>query len=341
MKLKYKYIVGTQFMFYELEMLPEYIESLKDTLSDIENKENVTFDFNLNISEFFEKIDTERTSKEQLIEKFNKEISSLRELTNVTTSIYEDNENARSMVDYRRDLNYNGCQKYDYVIWGESDAFPPKQIFQVLDMLKTQANQQGIHRYITTFATRKMWDDSWRILEHTDFEDKPYHGTIEEPELAYSMPYSIRYTMSKKEMDEINNKTDELDVRMINYPKFDGSFLIISSDVIKSGVNVPHAIMGHLVDDTSMMHMCLRILGNQYKQFVIKNILKVHNRNNPKKRVNALDMNKKNKLDDITNFKKGDWFYKMKQLVHFNLDNFFDSQARFNTIEDFKKETNL
>ena len=69
MKLKYKYIVGTQFMFYELEMLPEYIESLKDTLSDIENKENVTFDFNLNISEFFEKIDTERTSKEQLIEK--------------------------------------------------------------------------------------------------------------------------------------------------------------------------------------------------------------------------------------------------------------------------------
>lgn len=337
MKLEYKYIVGTQFMFYELEMLPEYIEALTDTLTDIENKDNVCFDFNLNISEYFEKIDTGRTSKEELIEKFETTIAPLKELTNVKTSIYDDNNKARSMVDYRRDLNYFGCQDYDYVIWGESDAFPPKQMFQVLDMLKTQANSQGIHRYITTFAVRKMWDDSWRILEHTDFEDKPYHGAAEEPDLAYSMPYSIRYTMSKKEMDEINDKTSELDVRLIEYPKFDGSFLIISSDVIKSGVNVPHSIMGHLVDDTSMMNMCMRILGKQYRQFVVKNILKVHNRNNPKKRTNALDMNKTDKLDDVTNFKKGDWFYRMKKLVHFNLENFFDSQARFNTIKDFEQ----
>tara|TARA_B100001250_G_C19816232_1_gene798568 strand:- start:112 stop:1131 length:1020 start_codon:yes stop_codon:yes gene_type:complete len=337
MKLKYKYIVGTQWMFYELEMLPEYIESLKDTLTDIENTENICFDFNLNISEYFEKIDTSRTSKEELIDKFNTNIDKLEGLVTITKSIYDDNDKPRSMVDYRRDLNYNGCQNYDYVIWGESDAYPPKQIFEVLDMVKDYASSANIHRYITTFAVRKMWDESWKVIEHSDFENKPYHGMAEEPELCQTMPYSIRYTMSREEMHDINNKVEDVDLRLIDFPKFDGSFLCISSDVIKSGVNVPQSIMGHLVDDTSMMVMCQKILGKQYKQFVVKNILKVHNRNNPKKRTNALDYDGDNRLDDITNFRKGDWFYRMKKLVHFNLNNLFDSQERFNTIKDFEE----
>ena len=339
MELKYKYIVGTQWMFYELEMLPEYVEALKDTLTDIENPKNICFDFNLNISEYFEKIDTSRTSKEELVQKFKDYVSLLAPLTNVTLSIYDDDK-PRSMVDYRRDLNYNGCQNYDYVIWGESDAFPPKQMFKVLDMVKDYANSVNIHRYITTFAVRKMWDESWKVIEHIDFEGKPYHGMNEEPELCKTMPYSIRYTMSRQEMNEINDKVEDIDLRVIDYPKFDGSFLIISSDVIKSGVNVPLSIMGHLVDDTSMMIMCQKILGSKYKQFVVKNILKVHNRNNPIKRINALDYNGDETMEQVAEYKglmKGDWFYKMKQLVHFNLNNLFDSQERFNTIKDFEE----
>ena len=336
MKLNYTYIVGTQFMFYELKMLPEYIDALIDTLSNIENKENVTFDFNLNISEYFEKIDTSVISKEELISQYKTEISRLKELTKVNATIYDDDHNARSMVDYRRDLNYNNCKDYDYVIWGESDAYPPRQIFEALDMIKAVAAEQNIHKYITTFGIRKMWDDSWKILEHNDMTDKPYYGLNEDPELATNSPWSIRYTMSKKEMDEINNNVDDLDVRLISYPKFDGSFLCISSDLIKAGANVPHAIFGHFLDDTSMMYSCMRILGNQYKQFVVKNLLKVHNRVNPKKRHYAIDYQSGEKLSK-TSMKKGDWFYEMEKLVQANLANVYESQSRFNTLNDFEK----
>ena len=41
--------------------------------------------------------------------------------------------------------------------------------------------------------------------------------------------------MSKKEMDEVNNKSEELDLRVIQEPKFEGSCLVISTDLIKSG----------------------------------------------------------------------------------------------------------
>ena len=144
--------------------------------------------------------------------------------------------------------------------------------------------------------------------------------------------------MGIDEMNKINAKADEFSIGVINQPQFDGSCLVLSSDLIKNGVNVPHCIMGHLVDDTSMMASCKQIMGQAYIQFIVKNILKVHNRNHPKKRMYALDMDSDRDLALANTEKKGDWFYKMRDLVHFNLGNFGPSQARFNTYEDFEKK---
>ena len=44
--------------------------------------------------------------------------------------------------------------------------------------------------------------------------------------------------MTLETMNDINSKAEELDIRVINYPKFDGSCLVLSSDLIKSGVNI-------------------------------------------------------------------------------------------------------
>ena len=40
--------------------------------------------------------------------------------------------------------------------------------------------------------------------------------TPEDTKLGESSPWSIRYTMSQKEMDEVNAKTTNLDVEMID-----------------------------------------------------------------------------------------------------------------------------
>ena len=336
-EIKNKYIVGTHIMFYEIEMVPEHIQSLINAIDTVKNKENITVDLFYNISEYFEKINREEISKEKLIEKFLKLVKSVESTgCNVTYKIYEDNDNPITMVDYRRDLNYHGCVDNDYVIWGESDALLPKEAFSVLESLKEHANQNNIHRYVVTFALRKMWDNSWKVLEHNDFTDAPFYE-LDDPK-AITEQSSIRYTMSINEMDEINKRCDELDVRIMNHPQFDGSILVLSSDLLKNGVNVPRCILGHAVDDTSMMMSCRQIMGNQYVQFVIKNILKVHNRNHPKKRNYCLQMDD----DRICTQEKGPnqrggWYENLKNLANINLSRFGKVQDRFNTYEDFDK----
>jgi hypothetical protein len=342
MKLEYKYIIGTHIMFYEIDMVPEHIDSIINAVNEIDNPENITVKLLLNKSEYFEKIDKTKLTDKQLTNKFNELISKLSHSgVKLDCNTYSDDK-PLTMVDFRRDLNYFGCREHDFVIWGESDCLFPKEMFTTLEQLKSWSNSNNIHRYITTFAVRKMWDDSWKPLEHPDMTDKPLHprtlpnGTLN-PE-AFSQPYSINYTMSIDEMNEINAKDDSLSIITLNTPKFDGSGLIISSDLIKAGANIPIGIFGLAAEDTAFMYSCMQVLGQKYIQFVIKNILKVHNRQHPKKRLYALDMVNGT---DSTQRIKGDWYNKLRDINKKNLELCMSSrQDRFFTYEDYLKQLN-
>ena len=208
-------------------------------------------------------------------------------------------------------------------------------MFGVLEQLKEYANSQGVHRYITTFGIRKMWDESWKVLEHPEFTDKPYYDmdTEEDKRKAESSPWSIRYTMSQVEMDEVNSQTKELSVQMINYPKFDGSGLVISSDLLRTGANIPPAVYMN-GDDSSFLESCRLHMGDRYAQFVINNILKVHNRNHPNKRhyVKGEDQTKN------THFKRAtkNWYKEFNDISKGNLNKLYRSQEPF-AKKDFKK----
>ena len=327
MKLENRYIIGCHCMFYEIDMVEEYLNSLKLAMEDIENKENIKVEMMWNMSQYFEKSEV-MTSIYSKIEKLEKKYD-------IVSLFYKDDENPYTMADYRRELN-NKCNGFDYVIWGESDCLMPRQMFGVLEQLKTYANQQGIHRYITTFGVRKMWDESWKVLEHPKFTDKPYYemDTEEETRLATTSPWSIRYTMSQKEMDEVNSDVDDLDVKMITYPKFDGSGLVISSDLLRSGANVPPAVYMN-GDDTSFLESCRLHMGDNYRQFVVRNILKVHNRTHPKKRRYV-----KNEDETLTSHKKRGkkaWYKTFNDISKGNLSKLFYSQERFANYKDFQK----
>ena len=57
MNLNKKYIIGTHVMFYEIEMISEFVDSVINSCELIDNKTNVTVDLFFNMSEFFERID--------------------------------------------------------------------------------------------------------------------------------------------------------------------------------------------------------------------------------------------------------------------------------------------
>ena len=335
MKIKNKYMIGTHIMFYEIEMVSEHIQSLINAIDAVENRENINVDLFYNISEYFEKIDRNKISKEKLIEKFLKLVKLVENTgCNVTYKIYEDNDKPITMVDYRRDLNYFGCVDNDYVIWGESDALLPREAFSTLEVIKDYGNKNNFHKYVVTFALRKMWDDSWKVLEHNDFTDAPFYE-IADP-LSKTEQSSIRYVMSIDEMNKINDRAEEFDISILQQPQFDGSILVLSSDLLKNGVNVPRCVLGHAVDDTSMMYSCRQIMGESYVQFVIKNILKVHNRNHPEKRNYCLQMDSNEVCTQEKGpNQRGNWYETLKQLANINLSNFGPSQNRFNTYNDF------
>ena len=281
-KLRNTYSIGVLVMFYEIEMFKEYIDSCIQMTEGVENKENVHFHFCWNQSQYFENIDTDKITGTKLQKKFYKQMDRLKDagIHNVHINEKHDTDDVYNIAGYRRDLNYNWCNKTDFVLWGETDSLWPKETLQSIESVSEYASGQGINRFILTFAYRKMWDDGWKPLEHVDMTDLPFIDTEEWNINAQESPKSY---MTLETMNEINNRYDELDIRILKEPKFDGSLLVMSSGLLQNGVNIPHSCHG-CGEDASFERMCKQIMGDSYIQIVVKNILKVHNRVHPKKR---------------------------------------------------------
>jgi hypothetical protein len=267
--MKTKVAIGCLVQWYEIEMVEEYIQSLRNALDLTENKENIILDFVLVTNQELEKINDEIT-----MEDIESRFMSL--LPVVARIKYKITDKLYTIADYRRDFNHKYCTEVDVLMWGESDSLIPKQTFQILDNLHQMSLQNNNPKYLAFFGICKMWDDSWKSLEHPDFTDKPFK------DLDFDNWWQHHYTMSEEEMDTINDKTDELDVIVMPKHKFNGCGLIISSEVVRAGANIPKSVF-FTHEDSAFMFMTNKILGN-IPQYVIKNILLVHNRHNPKKR---------------------------------------------------------
>lgn len=303
--MKTTFAIGCLVQWYEAEIIEEYLDSLADAIKFYDGK--VLVDVLLVANEDLEKCESEQL-KELAIQKVrtatNKHKIELRETSELVT-----------IANYRRLFNEAFCTKADVLIWGESDMLVPQQCFPILDSLH---NSVQTPKYLATFGICKMWDDSWKILEHPKFTDKPFFDSPYDfdPEKHW---WSLRYTMSKEEMDRINSETEELEVTVAPKHKFNGCGLVISSEVIKAGVNIPQSVF-FVHEDTSFMLMTQKILGN-IPQYIIKNILVVHNRNHPKKRMWVVGeegdtMNKRRRSND--------WYVKANKFSEENCYNLFN-----------------
>jgi hypothetical protein len=151
----------------------------------------------------------------------------------------------------------------------------PKEMFSIIHQVNTQM-EIPMTKYVMTFGICKMWDNSWKHLEHLEFTNKPF---IEGDKENW---WSLRYNMSLEEMNRFNDSVEELDVKAFSKLKFNGCGLVIPSEVVKAGVTIPKSVF-FVHEDTAFMKMCERIIP-EIKQIHIANILLVHNRKHPKKR---------------------------------------------------------
>ncbi len=316
--MKTKFAIGCLVQWYECDIIGEYVGSLKDSLDKYDGE--VLIDFTVCINQNLEKCINVKTLK-QCEDKIKNLILDDRFKVKITKDLI-------TISDYRRQFNDNYCDKVDVLMWGESDALIPKNTFVILDNLHQISLQNNNPKYLAFFGTCKMWDSSWLPLEHPDFTNKPFYDKPEQ--FKPNHWWSLRYTMTKGEMNKINSKTDELDVRVIPQHKFNGCGLVISSEVIKSGVNIPKSVF-FVHEDTAFMHITNKVLGN-IPQYIIKNILLVHNRNHPNKRMYI----KGEKKDGTMNEKRrsNNWYAVANKLCEQNCYNIFNPDFKSFTWED-------
>jgi len=311
-----KFAIGCLVQWYEINIIKEYISSVKSAV-ELYGKDNVLIDFAVIQNQLLETFDGTEEEFRSVLDSLMKEITSLDdEGFNVSWACYLDK--IYSIADYRREFNDKYCELADVLVWGESDMLAPKQMFIILDLLH---NNTSHTKYLAFFGGCKMWDDSWKMLEHPDFTDKPF---IEGDTKNW---WSLRYTMSEKEMDDINDKTEYPEVIILPQHKFNGCGLIISSEVIKSGVNIPKGIF-FVHEDTAFMFMTQKVLGN-IPQYVIRNILLVHNRKHYNKRYRVLGEQGIDPTNTGLLRRQHTWYQKAYDYSTQNLNNIFNTQYKF------------
>ena len=326
-KLTNKYVIGTHVMFFEIEMYKDFIDGMVNLLETVENKENVTIDLCFNLLQHFEKIDEDIVDEEYLTVQFFDGVRRIESLGYKVVANVVDGDEFYFHADYRRDLNYNYCKKVDYVMWGETDSFFPKEAFDVIETLSEYTKEQNLHRYLLSFSDRKMWDSSWDPLVHVDYE----HLEFIDDDKGHLNPNQAKSSLPIETMNEINAKAKEFNFTYITKPKISGACLVISSDLIKSGVNIPLCLLYN--DDEGLSIMCEKLLGQNFIQFICKNILHIHARRHPNKRMYVEGEDNPYSFID----QKNSNFQKLLELSKQNIQNLITGKNKFYEYNDLKK----
>mgnify|MGYP003652965352 CR=1 FL=1 len=307
---KPKFAIGCLVQWYEIDMVSEYIETLKTALSDSDVE--VLVDFTLNINQDLEKIDTDQRSMDSIIEQFKLMVEPIDNVN------YRINLDLIMICDYRRWFLDYYCTRADVLMQGESDALLPKSTFTVLNHLHNSVSNQT-PKYLATFGCCRMWDDSWVPMEHVEYTNR------ERDPKAW---YGTRYTTSIEELNKVNDKVEDIEVTTIAPHKFNGCGIVLSSEVIKSGVNVPRGAF--FIDDTALLNTVNKLLPT-IPQYHFKNILLVHNREHSEKRKYVLD---ESGIDLTAKRNSTNWYTVANEYSKMNDQNIFNPTYKFKTWQD-------
>ena len=125
---------------------------------------------------------------------------------------------------------------------------------------------------------------------------------------------------------------EDFDFSYITNPKISGACLVLSSDLIKFGVNIPSCLLYN--DDEGLSIMSQKLLGQNFKQFICKNVLHVHARRHPQKRMYV--KGEDNPYSFIN--RKNSNFQKLLNFSKENIQKLITGHGKFKEYDDLKNE---
>lgn len=258
--MKNKLLYQQHIMWYESKMINETLDSLQQAVS-VSNID-VDLKFCLNSQTYLE-TPIQGNPEDMFDEFINHPILKNSEIIYKT-----DSDPFYNIGDWRRKI-YDS--EYKYTIWGESDCLIPIDYFYILSNLKIDESH-----YIT-LASRKMWDNTWKIVEHSDI--RKYLNTKDTP---YTAPFPLNSSnvISQLELDSYNSKFP-IEIVKLNTNKIDGSLVALSS-------NLPTPFIPtdmHFAKEDSCAEAVFKI--KKIPQYLIRTRIKGHNYGHPFKRTNT------------------------------------------------------
>lgn len=262
-----RFLYQMHVMWYELEMLPETLESLSNAVSVSDVPVDITVCFNKQT--YLEK---------PVINNVNQQFDLIAThpiLKNATIIEKTDSDSFYNIGDWRREIS----SKVGYTVWGESDTLIPIIYFPLLEQI-WNIREQLVQPHVVTLASRKMWDASWESVEHPVIKSyQPYpNGKTNAP-----TPISHDHYINQEQLDEFNSKyaDNDLSLEVIHPPKIDGSMLALHP-------NLPQLIANeiHLPSEDFCAQLALTAL--HIPQYHVTNIIKGHNYHHPRKRTNTI-----------------------------------------------------
>ena len=248
-------------MWYEHEMLEEHLASLQASLeyASVPVKLFVC----LNHQTYIESPIVD--NRKEIFDK----IASHPLLKDATIVQKYDSDAFYNIGDWRREtVNPNG-----YTSWGEIDTLLPEQYFYILSALLHTPEYDKPHAL--SFASRKMWDNSWLIVEHEILA--PITTVAHDDNTDYPMNWHDYITQDQ--LDKFNEDISPQIVKL-GTCKFDGSLLSLHS-------GLPQLIPDEL--HFAREDFCAQSVCEVWEipQYHVTNILKGHNYKHPNKRVNT------------------------------------------------------
>jgi hypothetical protein len=310
---------GCLVQWYEIEMFEEYLDSLIKSIGG--QKDKVLIDMCMVTNQDLEKCSDEVDMLTYIMEKYIRVCNQYKLKGYQIT--YRTEGDLYTIADYRRDFNEKYSELTDVLFWGESDMLVPSQCIESILSLQ-EAVKDDTPKWLGFFSTCKMWDDSWKPLEHPKLTDLP-----RDPHAWYG----TRCYMGYDKMEEINSNVESPMIEATYDYKFNGCGLIMSSDLVKSGVNIPKSTF-FTHEDTAIMNKMLLMFGNnQIPLYIVKNILLVHNREHPRKRSYV---DKEVGLDINAQRKSNDWYKIASEYSKYNAYNFMKQTKTYKWTDVWK-----
>jgi hypothetical protein len=255
-----KIIFNMHIMWYESKMIVETLDSIKNALQH--STVPVEFYFCLNSQTYLEKPETGR-SEEMFTEFLKHPIIQRSNIIHKT-----DRDSFYNIGDWRRE-QYDVDAKY--TVWGESDCILPEDFFYILSTISIPET------HILTFASRKMWDTTWDIVEHIDLQK--YTRSLDQ---IYQAPTPLNScdVISEEEINNYNSKF-AIEIIKLNTVKIDGSLLCISKGVKQQLIPTDM----HFVREDFCAEQVLKAIG--VPQYHVATRIKGHNYSHPAKRTNT------------------------------------------------------